>query len=293
MNKNTFKTFVLLAGLGGAAVAIGGLFGAGGAMIGFAIGLAMVGGSYWFSDKLALKAAGAKIVEEHEAPELYGIVRSLADRAGMPMPRVALSPAMQPNAFATGRSPGKAVVCATQGLLTLLPRDEVEGVMAHELSHVRHNDILIGSVAAAIATGISFISQMAMFSAMFGGRDREDANPMGTIVVAMVAPIAAGLIQASISRSREFDADRAAARLLGDGESLARALERIESAAARTPMAVPATQASAWIHNPLAEVPGGRGQQANARASTMARRFSTHPPTEERIRRLREREWAR
>src|ERR671910_161526 len=162
MFKNTMKTTVLLAGLGGLIVAVAGI---------------MVGGSYWFSDKLALRSAKAQIVTEAEAPEFHAMIRRLSERAGMPMPTVAISPAAQPNAFATGRGPKHAVVCATQGLLQTLSADEVEGVMAHELMHVKHRDILIGSVAAAIATAISFMAQMAMFSAMFGGGGDDDDRP--------------------------------------------------------------------------------------------------------------------
>ena len=282
---NTTKTAVLLAGLGGLIVAVAGLLGGGSSTaltIGLLIALVTVGGSYWFSDKLALRAAKARVVTEAEAPEFVAMVRSLSERAGLPMPTVAISPSPQPNAFATGRGPRRAVVCATEGLLRTLPRDEVEGVMAHELMHVKHRDILIGSVAAAIATAISFVAQMAMFSSMFGGRDDdEDANPLAVLAVALLAPIAASLIQMAVSRSREFEADRGAAALLGTGEPLARALERIETVAARTPMAVPPAQASAYIHNPLAEARRRRS------GPDMARLFSTHPATEERIRRLR------
>ena len=282
MFRNTAKTAALLAGLGGLAVAVGGLIGgSGGLVIGLLFGLLMVGGSYWFSDKLALRSAGARVVTEADAPEFVQMVRRLADRAGMPMPVVAISPSDQPNAFATGRGPNKAVVCATMGLLRSLPPDEVEGVMAHELMHVKHRDILIGSVAAAIATGISFVAQMAMFASMFGGGDDEDnPNPVAVLAIALLAPIAAQLIQFAVSRSREFEADRGAAELIGTGEPLARALERIEVLAHRTPMAVPPAQASAWIHNPLAEARGRQGQK-------MARLFSTHPDTSERIHRLR------
>ncbi|HEX9260320.1 MAG TPA: zinc metalloprotease HtpX, partial [Acidimicrobiales bacterium] len=281
--KNTAKTFVLLAALGGLAVAIGGLLGGStGALIGFGFDMLMVLSSYWFSDKLALRAARAHVVTEAEAPEFHRLVRNLADRAGLPMPKVALSPSPQPNAFATGRSPRHAVVCATQGLLQTLPYDEVEGVMAHELMHVKHRDILIGSIAAGIATGISYAAQMMMFSAMFGGRDDDDrGSAMGALAVAILAPVAASLIQMAVSRSREFEADRGAAELLGSGESLARALERIEVLAARSPMAINPAQASAWIHNPLAEARATRG-------TNMTRLFSTHPDTAERIRRLRE-----
>ncbi|MDA0372083.1 MAG: M48 family metalloprotease, partial [Actinobacteria bacterium] len=249
------------------------------------IALVMVGGSYWFSDKLALKSAKAQIVTEADAPEFYRMVASLAQRANMPMPRVAISPSEQPNAFATGRGPNNAVVCATQGLLRAMPADEIEGVMAHELMHVRNRDILIGSVAAAIATAISAIAQMAYFAALFGGGGRDDdrPNPFAIMMISMLAPISASLIQMAISRSREFEADRSAAQLLGSGESLARALERIEVLAARTPMQVAPAQAQAYIHNPLAEFKNQRrGSGVN-----LTKLFSTHPPTEERIRRLR------
>jgi heat shock protein HtpX len=283
---NTLKTGVLLAGLGGLIVLVAGLLGGGSTtalIIGLVLALVMVGGSYWFSDKLALKSARATVITEADHPEFYGMVRELAQRADMPMPRVAISPSPQPNAFATGRGPKHAVVCATQGLLTSMPREEVRGVMAHELMHVKHRDILIGSVAAAIATAISFVANMAMYATMFGGNDDEDSpNPIAVMAVAILAPIAASLIQMAVSRSREFEADRGAAELLGSGDSLASALERIEVLAHRTPMAINPAQASAYIHNPLAEARSG------GRSAGMAKMFSTHPPTEERIRRLRE-----
>ncbi|HNJ98342.1 MAG TPA: zinc metalloprotease HtpX [Ilumatobacteraceae bacterium] len=286
MFKNTMKTTVLLAGLGGLIVAIAGLVGGGSSAsltIGVGIALVMVGGSYWFSDKLALASARAKVIQRADAPEFYDIVASLAQRANLPMPTVAISPSDQPNAFATGRGPKKAVVCATTGLLQSMPRDEIEGVMAHELMHVKHRDILIGSVAAAIATAISYVGQMAMWGAMFGGGrdDDRDGNPLGTLLMVLLAPVAASLLQMSISRSREFEADRGAAELLGSGNSLANALERIETLAARRPMMVAPAQAQAYIHNPLNELRGGRN-------SSMARLFSTHPATAERVRRLRE-----
>jgi heat shock protein HtpX len=286
MFKNTMKTTVLLAGFGGLIVAVAGVLGGGSTgalLIGLALALVMVGGSYWFSDKLALKSSGAVVIEEHQSPEFYGMIRSLAQRANLPMPRVAVSPSEQPNAFATGRGPHHAVVCATQGLLRTMPRDELEGVMAHELMHVRHRDILIGSVAAAIATAISAIAQMAMFATMFSGGDDEDRpNPIAVLLVSLVAPIAASLIQMAVSRSREFEADRGAAELLGTGEPLARALERIEIYAARIPMQVAPAQAQAYIHNPLSEQHRRHGGGVD-----VARLFSTHPPTDERIRRLR------
>jgi heat shock protein HtpX len=285
MSANTLKTGVLLAGLGGLIVAVAGLIGGGSAAsltIGLAIALVMVGGSYWFSDKLALRSARATVITEADHPEFYGMVQSLAQRANLPMPRVAISPSEQPNAFATGRGPRHAVVCATSGLLASMPRDEVEAVMAHELMHVKHRDILIGSVAAAIATAISYIAQMAMFASMFGGgRDDEDRpNPIAMLLVSLLAPIAASLIQMAVSRSREFEADRGAAELLGTGRNLANALERIEVLAVQRPMAVAPAQAQAYIHNPLAEARSSQGRQ-------MARLFSTHPATDERVRRLR------
>ncbi len=286
MFKNTMKTTVLLAALGGLIVTVAGLLGGGSSgavMIGVVIALVMVGGSYWFSDKLALKSAKAVVITESDAPEFYRMVQSLAQRANMPMPRVAISPAEQPNAFATGRGPNNAVVCATQGLLRSMPADELEGVMAHELMHVRNRDILIGSVAAAVATAISAIAQMAYFAALFGGgRDDEDRpNPIALLLISMLAPISASLIQMAISRSREFEADRSAAELLGSGQSLARALQRIERAASRTPMQVAPAQAQAYIHNPLAEF----GQRRTGGVN-MSKLFSTHPSTDERIRRL-------
>jgi heat shock protein HtpX len=285
MLKNTMKTGVLLASLGGLIVAVAALLGGrGGATIGLVLAFVMVGGSYWFSDKLALKSARARIITEADHPQFYGMVRDLAQRANLPMPTVAISPSDQPNAFATGRGPRNAVVCATNGLLETMPRAEVEAVMAHELMHVKHRDILIGSVAAAIATAISYVAQMAMFASMFGGgnNDEDRPNPIAVMAMALLAPIAASLIQMAVSRSREFEADRGAAELLGTGRELANALERIEALAARRPMAVAPAQAQAYIHNPLAEAHGGRN------AATMARLFSTHPSTEERIRRLRE-----
>jgi len=284
MFKNTLKTTVLLAALGGLIVGVASLLGGGSSsavMFGLMIALVMVGGSYWFSGSLALKSAGAQVITEADHPEFYGMVRDLSERAGLPMPKVAVSPAEQPNAFATGRNPQNAVVCATRGLLQNMAPDEVRGVMAHELMHVRHRDILIGSVAAAVATAISSIAQMAMFASMFGGSsdDEDRPNPIAILLISMLAPMAAGLIQMAISRSREFEADRGAAELLQDGEPLARALEKLEAIGARVPMQVAPAQAQAYIHNPLAGTP--------KRGLDMARLFSTHPATQERIARLR------
>lgn len=287
MFKNTLKTTVLLAGLGGLIVTVFGVLGGGSStalLFGLAVALVMVGGSYWFSDKLALKAAKAQVIAESDNPQFYGMVRELARRADLPMPKVAISPNAQPNAFATGRNPRHAVVCATDGLLRTLPRDELAGVMAHELMHVRHRDILIGSVAAAIATAISFAANMAMWGAMFGGRgNNRGGNPFALIAVAVLAPIAASLMQMAVSRSREFEADRGAAELLGTGQSLASALRRIEATAATKPMVVQPQQAYAYIHNPLAEFGGRRRDSRDQGGPNMAKLFSTHPSTDDRI----------
>jgi heat shock protein HtpX len=278
MNKNTFKTFVLLAGLGGLMVLIGSFFGRGGAIIGLGLGLVLVGGSYWFSDKIAIKAARAVPVTEAQMPEYYRIMRELSSQAGMPMPKLYVTPDLQPNAFATGRNPNHAAVAVTQGILNILDWKELRGVLAHELSHVGNRDILIGSVAAAVATGISFIANMAMWGAMFGGRDDDEgANPIAVLLLALLAPIAASLLQMALSRSREFEADRSGARLIGDGEPLARALLKLESAARQIPMDVQPAQAQKYIVNPLT------GRKVN-----FARMFTTHPPTEERVARLRQ-----
>jgi heat shock protein HtpX len=278
MNKNTFKTFVLLAGLGGLMVLIGSFFGRGGAVIGLTLGLVMVGGSYWFSDKLAIKAARAVPVTEEQMPEYYRIMRELTMQAGMPMPKLYVTPDQQPNAFATGRNPNHAAVAVTQGILNILDWNELRGVLAHEISHVGNRDILIGSVAAAVATGISFIANMAMWGAMFGGRSDDDdgANPIAILLLAILAPMAAGLLQMALSRSREFEADRSGARLIGDGEPLARALLKLEQAARQIPMDVAPAQAQKYIVNPLT------GRKVN-----FSSLFTTHPPTEARIERLR------
>jgi heat shock protein HtpX len=282
MSTNTLKTFVLLAAFGGLIMGIGALFGEGGLVVGFVVALLVTGGSYWFSDKIAVAAARAKPLSEEEAPWLYATVRELAARAGMPMPRLYLSPEAQPNAFATGRNPRHAVVCVTQGILQVLDRDELAGVLAHELSHVRNRDILIGSVAAALAMVVTFLARMLMWGSLFfGGRDREGGNVLGVLAMAILAPIAALLLQMAISRSREYEADRTGAEILGDGEPLARALEKIDAYARRVPMDVDPAQASAYIVNPLT------GRKVN-----FASLFSTHPPTEERIARLRGRRGA-
>ena len=280
MNKNVLKTAVMMGGLGGALVLIGSLVGgARGASIFLVISLAMIFGSYWFSDKLAIKSAGAREVSEVDAPRLYATVRDLTERANLPMPKVYISPNQQPNAFATGRNPYHAAVCVTQGLLEALPERELRGVLAHELGHVKHRDILIGSVAAAIATGITFLARMALYAQMFGGgRDSRDRgeNPLVLLAMAIFAPIAAGLMQMALSRSREFEADRFGATVSGDPGALADALERIEGWAKRIPMDISPQQATAYIINPL-----------TGRKVSFAGLFSTHPATAERVGRLR------
>jgi heat shock protein HtpX len=278
MFKNSLKTVVLLAGIGALFMAVGLVFGGTtGLVIGLALGLVFVGGSYWFSDKLAVKAAGAKPVTEAEAPKLYAIVRDLTSRSGLPMPAIYISPAAQPNAFATGRNPHHAAVAVTQGLLQVLDEDELRGVLAHEIGHVANRDILITSVAAAVAMGITFAARMAMWGAIFGGGDRDrDGNMFGAIAMMILAPIAAVMLQMALSRSREYGADHSGAALIGDGEPLARALEKIEAYAKQVPMDVDPAQATAYIINPLT------GRKVN-----FSNLFMTHPPTAERIARLR------
>jgi heat shock protein HtpX len=284
MSKNTIKTYVLLAALGGVLVLAGAAIGGGnGAIIGLVIGLLFTGGSYWLSDTIAIKAARAQPVSEAEMPEYYRIVRELTTYAGMPMPKLYVTPDRQPNAFATGRNPEHAAVAVTAGILEVLSWDELRGVLAHELSHVGNRDILIGSVAAAIAMGITFISRMFLWTSMFGGNRRENNNPLaavGMLASLILAPLAAFLLQMAITRSREYEADRSGARLIGDGEPLARALAKIEAAAAQVPMNVTPAEASLFIINPLT----GRDVQ-------FKNLFMTHPPTADRIARLRSGEW--
>ena len=279
---NTAKTFTLLAAMGGLIIVAGGVLGgSGGLVIGLILGLVMVGGSYWFSDKLAIKSARAVPVTREQMPQYYEIMEDLTERANMPMPALYVSPNPQPNAFATGRNPNNAAVAVTDGLLQAMDWNQVRGVLAHELAHIRNRDILIGSVAAAIGMGITFAARMVMWGALLGGNNR-DRNPIGELAFAILAPIAAMLIQAAVSRSREFQADESAAKLLGTGEPLASALERLEAYANRIPAQVDPNQASNYIIDPLkAQARGGGG------GGGFGKLFSTHPPTEARIERLR------
>jgi heat shock protein HtpX len=271
--RNYLKTTLLLAGLSGLLLLIGSQFGTGGLTIALILAVVMNGVAYFYSDKIAIRAAGAVPVSEAEFPELYRIVRGLADRTGMPMPRLYVSPSPQPNAFATGRNPENAAVAVTQGILPILDRRELEGVLAHELSHVQNRDILISSVAATIGAVITWVAQLAFF---FGGSDDDEGgNPFAGLLMLILAPIAALLIQMAISRSREFGADSTGARLTADPMALASALRKIEAYARGTPPATtnPST-AHLFISNPFK---GGAG---------VANLFSTHPSTAERVERL-------
>jgi heat shock protein HtpX len=232
--------------------------------------------SYWFSDKIVLAMYGAREVTEAESPQFYGMVRHLALQAGLPMPKVYLIESETPNAFATGRNPEHAAVAATTGILRILTREELMGVMAHELTHVRNRDILISSIAATIAGAITYLAHMAQWAAMFGGgrdRDEEGGGIFGMIVMAIVAPLAAMLIQMAISRSREYGADKGGAEISGNPLYLANALRKLEMANRQIPMEANAATAHMFIVNPLT----GGGLMSL---------FSTHPPMEERVRRL-------
>ena len=278
--SNILKTGLLLAVLTVMLVLLGGaLGGQQGMMIAFFLALAMNFASYWFSDKIVLAAYGAQPIDEAAAPRLYAIVHRLATRADIPMPRVYLIPSETPNAFATGRNPQHAVVAVTEGIMRILDEEELEGVLAHELSHVKNRDVLIATVAATLAGAITYLAHMAQWAAIFGGRSRDDeeggSNPIAMILLAVLAPIAALLVQMAVSRSREFQADATGARVAGRPWGLAKALEKLQMANQAMPMAdaTPAT-AHLFIVNPLS------GQ-------TLMRLFSTHPPLEERIARLR------
>src|SRR5216110_376508 len=277
--SNIFKTAMLLAVLTAMLVLIGGAFGGRqGMLVAFVLALVMNLGSYWFSDKIVLAIYGAQPFDEARAPGLYAIVRRLTTRAGLPMPRVYLIPTETPNAFATGRDPHHSAVAVTEGIMRLLNEDELEGVLAHELAHVKNRDVLISTIAATLAGAITYLAHMAQWAAIFGGRSRDDeeggGNPLVMMLFAVLAPIAAMLVQLAVSRSREFQADASGARLAGRSYGLAKALEKIEVASRLEPLPANPATAHLYIVNPLS------GQ-------SFARLFSTHPPTEERIARLR------
>jgi heat shock protein HtpX len=285
---NQLKTWVLLAALGGLLVVVGGLLGGrNGATIFLVLAIVLNLGTYWFSDSIALKVNRARPLQPGEAPAVERIVKDLAMRAGIPMPRLYLIDRPEPNAFATGRSPGHAAVAVTSGILELVDERQLRGVLAHELSHVVNRDTLVGTVAATIGSTISWLAQMAQWSMFFGGGDDDsNVNPLVLLLVAVLAPIAALIIQLAVSRAREYGADASGARLTGDPEGLAQALERLESVNVgmrerlgrvlrRGQQPVPAATAHLYIVNPLT-------------AGSFSGLFSTHPPIEERVRRLRE-----
>jgi heat shock protein HtpX len=271
--RNYLKTTLLLAGLSGLLLAIGSFLGGNWITIMLIVAIGMNGIAYFFSDKIAIRAAGAVPVTEAQFPELHQIVKGLANRAGIPMPRLYVSPSEQPNAFATGRNPQNAAVAVTQGILPILDRRELEGVLAHELSHVQNRDILISSVAATIGAIITWAAHLAAFASM--SDDDEGGNPLGGILMLFLAPLAAGLIQMAISRSREFGADSSGARLTHDPRALASALRKIEAYSRGTmPATTNPSTAHLFISNPFK---GGAG---------VAHLFSTHPSTAERVERL-------
>jgi heat shock protein HtpX len=270
---NNVKTFVLMAGLLGLFVLVGQLIGGSSGLV-----AALVIGSifnfvmYFFSDRLVLRMYGAKVVTAQEAPELYAMVDRLRQRAGLPMPTLAVAPHEQPNAFATGRNPEHAVVAVTTGILKYVPQEELEGVLAHELAHIKNRDMLISTVAAGIAGALSNLPYLLMFG---GGRDDDGGHPYAQLALILLAPIGAMLIQFAVSRQREFEADRVGALILGRPQPLASALLRLDSLAHRIPMHVAPAAAPLAQVNPLA-FQGG----------PVAKLFSTHPPTAERVARL-------
>jgi heat shock protein HtpX len=275
--RNYFKTTILLAAMSGLLLFVGQLLGGGRWLtIMLVVAIVINGLSYFFSDKIALRASGAKPVTEAQFPELYQIVAGLAVKANIPMPRLYVSPSPQPNAFATGRNPSHAAVAVTQGILPLLDRRELEGVLAHELSHVRNRDILISSVAATIAAVITWLAHLAWFLPL-GSDDDEGGNPFAGLLMLILAPIAAALIQLAVTRSREFGADASGARITADPLALASALRKIEAYSRGTP---PATTSEATAHLFISNPFKGGGGIA------MAKLFSTHPPTSERVARL-------
>lgn len=276
---NIFKTMILMALLMGIMVAVGGAFGGStGAVIMLLISLGMNFVSYWFSDTMVLKMYNAREVSESDAPQLYNIVKNLADKAELPMPRVYIIDSNVPNAFATGRNPSHAAVAVTTGIMNALDYNEISGVLAHEMAHVKHRDILISTIAAAMAGVISLIANIVQWGAIFGTRSDEDnGGIIGTLATIIIAPFAAMLIQMAISRSREYDADKTGGELCGNPDYLANALSKIERYALNAPPLEHSNTATAhmFIVNPL----------ENAK-QFLSGLFSTHPPTSERITRL-------
>ena len=277
---NRFKTWILIAALGGLFVLIGAwIGGSNGAIIALAIALAFNFAMYWFSDKIAIATTRSKPVTEQEAPDLYRIVRELAETNKMPMPRIHISEMAQPNAFATGRNPDHAAVSVTRGILQILDERELRGVLAHELSHVANRDILVSSVAAAIGMSITFLARFAFF---FGGDDEGGGSVVGLLLAWILAPIAAALIQLAVTRSREYQADESGAFLSRDPDALASALLKLEDASKKVPApaSVGPAEAHLFIVNPMNAV--------NARGGGgITSLFRTHPPTEARVERLR------
>ena len=277
--RNQIKTILLLGALSAVLIGFGSLLGPGTFYLFTALAVLMNVGAYFFSDRLVLRMHGAREIAPHEAPALHEMVNELAGRAGIPTPRVAIIPADYANAFATGRNPEKGVVAVTEGLLSLMGPRELKGVIAHEIAHIRNRDILVSTVAAAIAAAVSYAGNAVQWAAIFGGggqqSDEEGGSPLGALALAIVAPIAALLIQMGISRSREYLADETAARLTQDPEGLALALQRLTRAAEVIPAHPQPATASLFIVNPLA---GG---------SAILSLFSTHPPMDRRIAHLR------
>jgi heat shock protein HtpX len=277
---NIVKTGLLLGALTGLLMLIGGYFGGKqGVAIAFIFAMVMNFGSYWFSDKLILRMYKAQEVSESQAPELYAMVKNLALRASLPMPKVYIIPEDTPNAFATGRNEHHAVVAVTEGILRILNRDELEGVIAHELAHIKNRDMLIGSIAATLAGAIVMLANMAQWAAIFGGASRGDSDDegggvIGLIFMAILAPIAATIIQMAISRSREYLADEGGARVSKKPYGLAGALEKLSRASQAAPMDANPSTAHMFIVNPLT-------------GKSLMSLFSTHPPIEERVARLR------
>ena len=275
---NNVKTVVLLGSLTGLLMVIGGYFGGrSGIVIAFLFAMVLNFGSYWFSDKIVLKMYRGREVSEADAPELYAMVKDLALRGGLPMPRLYVIPGNTPNAFATGRNEHHAAVAVTEGIVGLLNRDELEGVLSHELTHIKNHDILISSIAATIAGAIMMLAGMAQWAAIFGvGRDDDDEGGglVGLIVMAILAPIAATIIQMAISRSREYLADEGGARISGKPAGLANALEKLSSSSKNNPMNVNPSTAHLFIVKPF-----------SGRAAMNL--FSTHPPIEKRVEKLR------